>query len=503
MGFVLDPTQRLQTEVRRVAGERLSSAVVLLDRARGGADTDLEHAVHDVRKRCKATRGLIWLVAPVLGDDAAVVDRLVRDAASELSSLRDAHAVLGAIDALIAAQPSVTDPQLLAVRARHEALVLDAATVATRSDELMAARTLLDDAHRLSQHWRLPDGYDAVAAGLADTYRSGRRALRAARANPTDRQLHQWRKAAKYLWYQTQLLANTGPSVLRPLSEQLDQLGETLGGDHDLAVLMRLLDEHADEFGSTEEVAHVNTLASKRQAELRRRAMRWGSTLYAEPTSAFTRRLGRYWLLTVTLGPEPDTREIGPPQATKPVSALVERERKFLVANMPEPAETWDAVQLRQGYLAADEHRSIRIRDAGPEGRTLTIKAGSGGERTELEWQIEPREFDAAWPHTIGRRVEKTRWRIPYRDAGGDHVIELDVFGGELRGLVVAEVEFATHEAFVAFEPPDWFGTEVTDDGRYTNAALATTGLPTHPGDHAVDLTRSATDDAIEQRRES
>ena len=161
-----------------------------------------------------------------------------------------------------------------------------------------------------------------------------------------------------------------------------------------------------------------------------------------------------------------------------------------------------DAIQLRQGYLAADEHRSIRVRDAGADGCTLTIKAGSGGERTELEWEIEQREFDAAWPHTVGQRVEKTRWRIPYRDAGGDHVIELDVFGGELRGLVFAEVEFATHEAFVAFAPPDWFGTEVTNDGRYTNAALAIHGLPADLADEAVDMAISATDDPVEPRRQ-
>jgi len=58
-------------------------------------------------------------------------------------------------------------------------------------------------------------------------------------------------------------------------------------------------------------------------------------------------------------------------------------------------------------------------------------------------------------------------------------VIELDVFGGSLDGLIMAEVEFRSAEELAAFEPPDWFGRDVTDDNRYTNAALALSGLPT------------------------
>ena len=132
-------------------------------------------------------------------------------------------------------------------------------------------------------------------------------------------------------------------------------------------------------------------------------------------------------------------------------------------------------VELRQGYLATDEQRSVRVRDAGPEGCTLTFKAGAGAERTELEWQIDRREFDTAWPHTEGQRIEKSRHRIPYRH----HLIELDVFGGDIDGLVMAEVEFDSVTAMEAFEPPAWFGREVTDDGRYTNASLALHGPPT------------------------
>jgi CYTH domain-containing protein len=54
----------------------------------------------------------------------------------------------------------------------------------------------------------------------------------------------------------------------------------------------------------------------------------------------------------------------------------------------------------------------------------------------------------------------------------------LDVFDEKLAGLVYAEVEFTSEEEMTAYEAPAWFGDDVTEDGRYTNASLARHGLP-------------------------
>ena len=39
--------------------------------------------------------------------------------------------------------------------------------------------------------------------------------------------------------------------------------------------------------------------------------------------------------------------------------------------------------------------------------------------------------------------------------------------------MLLAEVEFDSADALATFEPPAWFGLEVTDDDAYTNASLA------------------------------
>ena len=55
---------------------------------------------------------------------------------------------------------------------------------------------------------------------------------------------------------------------------------------------------------------------------------------------------------------------------------------------------------------------------------------------------------------------------------------EVDVYAGELDGLRTAEVEFDSRADADRFEPPAWFGEELTGDERYANRSLATAGLP-------------------------
>jgi adenylate cyclase len=112
----------------------------------------------------------------------------------------------------------------------------------------------------------------------------------------------------------------------------------------------------------------------------------------------------------------------------------------------------------------------VRVRRR--DGRTwLTVKAGAGRVRVEEEIEIEGDRFERLWP----LRIEKTRYEI---DADGGAVIELDVYTGDLEGLVVAEVEFDSEEAAEAYVAPDWLGTDVTEDLRYKNQRLARDGAP-------------------------
>lgn len=148
-----------------------------------------------------------------------------------------------------------------------------------------------------------------------------------------------------------------------------------------------------------------------------------------------------------------------------------EVERKFLVREVP--VSLGAGTPLRQAYVAVDGDVEVRVRDQGGR-HVLTVKGGHGLRRTEVEVDIGAAELDELWALAPDRRIVKTRHRVPV----GDHVAEVDVYAGPLEGLVVVEVEFATPEEAASFTPPPWFAEELTNDPRYSNATLATSGLP-------------------------
>lgn len=154
----------------------------------------------------------------------------------------------------------------------------------------------------------------------------------------------------------------------------------------------------------------------------------------------------------------------------------LEIERKFLVLFTPDNLGNYDNFDIRQGYLhIGDDGSEVRVREK-RQSYTHTQKQGIGLLRGEIELPISKMQFDDLWPETEGRRVEKTRHIIPHNGA----IIELDIYDGPLAGHMVAEVEFPDTIVAKAFEPPEWFGVEVTEDAAYKNQSLAVNGWPTN-----------------------
>lgn len=155
------------------------------------------------------------------------------------------------------------------------------------------------------------------------------------------------------------------------------------------------------------------------------------------------------------------------------MSSENEVERKFLV--LSRPGGLGQADVIRQGYLTLPEDSiEMRLRQIN-DATYLTVKTGEGLIRGEREVSITQAQFDALWPLTDGRRVEKQR-STGRLECGA--VFELDVFEAGLAPLCLVEVEFESAAQAEAFEAPDWFGRDVTLDKRYKNKALAISGCP-------------------------
>jgi adenylate cyclase len=144
----------------------------------------------------------------------------------------------------------------------------------------------------------------------------------------------------------------------------------------------------------------------------------------------------------------------------------IEIERKFLLSGDGWRRQVTSSSFLRQGYLGGDGV-SVRVR-IDDDMANLNIKSRTPGiARSEFEYAIPLADAHALLVLVEGPILEKVRHRVEY--AG--HVWEIDEFGGDNAGLVVAEIELDRVDE--PFERPDWIGLEVTDDIRYYNLNLS------------------------------
>ena len=150
----------------------------------------------------------------------------------------------------------------------------------------------------------------------------------------------------------------------------------------------------------------------------------------------------------------------------------IEIERKFKPAILPENLNSYPHVKILQIYTEIlEDGTETRFRKKGDE-YFRSVKQGVGLIRTEDEVLISEEEFQKAQSSVIGQ-VEKTRYKIPY----DRWQVELDVYTGNLNGLIIAEIEFASIEDSKSFQPPDWLGKEVTENPIYANQYLALHGF--------------------------
>ena len=143
-----------------------------------------------------------------------------------------------------------------------------------------------------------------------------------------------------------------------------------------------------------------------------------------------------------------------------------EIERKFLVAGGGW-RKSAKRSRLSQGYLYSGKDKSVRVRIEDGRG-TVTIKGPTRrASRAEYEYSIPAKDARELLSRLCEKPlIEKIRFRVKYAGL----LWEIDEFGGDNRGLVVAEVELRRAGQKVALPP--WIGAEVTNDPRYLNANL-------------------------------
>ena len=149
----------------------------------------------------------------------------------------------------------------------------------------------------------------------------------------------------------------------------------------------------------------------------------------------------------------------------------IEIERKFLVKEIPDKLDTFERIDMTQGYL--NTNPVVRIRKENDD-YVLTYKGSGLLSRSEYNLPLDEESFNHLIKKCDGIIISKSRYKIPLKN---NLIAELDIFKGDLDSLNLVEVEFNSVEEADNFIPPEWFGEDVTTDGRYHNSYISKYGL--------------------------
>lgn len=152
----------------------------------------------------------------------------------------------------------------------------------------------------------------------------------------------------------------------------------------------------------------------------------------------------------------------------------MEIERKFLVKDLNINLGEYEHKYIRQNYLYKDLYTAIRKRLIIKDGKSkyfYTIKTNKEGfSVNEIEKEITMEDYYNIKCNPNYTEISKDRYIIPYKK----YRIELDVFQGDFKGLIFAEVEFPNEKEAFEFDKiiPKWFGIEISN--YITNSEMAT-----------------------------
>jgi CHAD domain-containing protein len=260
--------------------------------------SDAAH-VHAARKQVKKGRATLRLLRPAIGEDNYTRENTaLRDAARPISGLRDAQVL--AITYRKMRSRSDDGQQHPGLDSAEEALLAHTRAVQqaheARPDQLQQISQVIEGSLERISSWDLDRENDVAAMimGLRQTYRRGRRTMLLASRETTTEHLHDWRKQAKYLWHQLELLCSVAPGEIGELADQCHRLSDYLGDEHDFAVLEEVLSSLSYSASEGERAFLASCLEHCRD-RLRAKAFTSGARVYRRRSGIFAAHMQLLW----------------------------------------------------------------------------------------------------------------------------------------------------------------------------------------------------------------
>jgi CYTH domain-containing protein len=154
--------------------------------------------------------------------------------------------------------------------------------------------------------------------------------------------------------------------------------------------------------------------------------------------------------------------------------ALVERERRYLLQDLPEGLGRADAhVQITDNYITGTRLRLRKVRDPKTNKWTVKLTQKFAPNKDDLSLTVITNLYLTALETEMlaisdANEIRKNRYWFEFEG----RKFSVDMFLGDLFGLVLAEVSFETDEELNNFPKPPFAIADVTNNEMFTGGKL-------------------------------
>lgn len=282
--FRLRPGEDPAAGICRVITARAAQAAAAVRQA--AAVDDPAEPVHEARKSLKKVRSALRLLRGMIPEaDRKAANTACREAAARLSGARDAEVKLGTLAKAIGPDAEPAGAGRWRGELESEA---DSHRGQLTADGLAEIEAAIDGVAREFRGREVPGSTEQVAGNSGRAYRRGRKATKRAGRSGAAEDFHAWRKRAKDLRYQLEILEPRLPAEFKAARERAEELADLLGDLHDLDVLAEDLSGR----GLAEpERSHLEGLIAEARDLQVERCLELGASTYADRPKRFTKRI--------------------------------------------------------------------------------------------------------------------------------------------------------------------------------------------------------------------
>jgi CHAD domain-containing protein len=293
MDFRLKIDEDVSGGLRRLITGECEYALDLLS----SDQADKHEAVHELRKSGKKIRSALRLIRDEIGYYKQE-NAFFRDLMRHISDIRDAKANIETLDKLHALyEAQLVDHTFRSVRDYLLDVLKDQETkVFDENDTFIHIRGALEKKLDEIQGWPLDiSGLKTVSAGIKRVYKRGRKACKKAGKTRSTPDLHEWRKRVKYLRYQIDILNRIWPGYMAALENELHDVSDWIGFDHDLYNLASSVGQCEEAFDSPEQKRLFHALLNHQRGMFQQLALLKGHRFYIDTPRAFSRKIEVFW----------------------------------------------------------------------------------------------------------------------------------------------------------------------------------------------------------------